>query len=105
MDVRNNQEGIQEAKQEIQEGADALIIKPGLYGLDLLARLKDQVEVPLLSYHVSGEYAMLKTASEKGFLSFEKGLWESLMVLKRGGASGIITYGAQEMARLLEQMK
>ena len=102
MDVRNSREALREAALDIDEGADFLMIKPALLSLDVLALLKQSTAVPLFAYHVSGEYAMLRAACESGFVDYEKGLWEILSVLKRAGASGIVTYGAVDAARMMQ---
>ena len=102
MDVRNSREALREAALDINEGADFLMIKPALLSLDVLSLLRESTSVPLFAYHVSGEYAMLCSAAEKGFVDYEKGLWEILSVLKRAGASGIVTYGAVDAARLMK---
>ena len=102
MDVRNSREALREAAIDINEGADFLMVKPALLSLDILTLLKHWTSVPLFAYHVSGEYAMLCAASEKGFVDYEKGLWETLSVLKRAGAAGIVTYGAVDAARMMQ---
>ena len=104
MDVRNVHEAMREAALDIQEGADFLMVKPGLLSLDILAHLKKSTAVPLFAYHVSGEYVMLRTAAEKGFIDYEQGLWEIVSVLRRAGASGIVTYGASDAARFMQMM-
>lgn len=94
MDFRNSLEAMREIELDEQEGADMLIIKPAMAYLDIIARAKNQVKLPLISYHVSGEYAMLKFAAEKNALDFEAAYYESLIAMKRAGSSAIITYGA-----------
>ncbi len=101
MDPANSDEALKEAALDIQEGADMLIVKPGLPYLDVVSRIKDAFSVPTLSYHVSGEYAMLKSASLNGWLDYDFALIESLLAFKRAGADGIITYSAIDAARLL----
>jgi porphobilinogen synthase len=101
MDVRNHSEALREAACDVQEGADLLIVKPGGLCLDVLAALSREALIPLVAYQVSGEFAMLRAASKMGWLSYEKALLESVVVMKRAGASVIITYGALDLARLL----
>ncbi len=101
MDPANSDEAIREAALDIQEGADMLIVKPGLPYLDIVSRLKGAFALPTFTYHVSGEYAMLKAASQKGWLEYDTALIETLLAFKRAGADGIISYAALDAARLL----
>lgn len=101
MDPRNSEEALREAAQDIEEGADMIMVKPGLPYLDILRRLKDHFTCPLAVYHVSGEYAMLKAAAAAGALDYDTALLEVLLSFKRAGASAIATYGAMDAARLL----
>lgn len=101
MDPSNAREALREGAQDILEGADMLMVKPGLPYLDILYRLKEAFPLPLFIYQVSGEYSMLKAAAERGWLEFDQALLESLMAFKRAGASAIVTYGAIEAAELL----
>ncbi len=87
---------------DIQEGADMVMVKPGLPYLDIIAKVKAMSEVPVAAYHVSGEYAMLKAASEKGWLDYDQCLLESLMCMRRAGADILFTYGAIDAARLMQ---
>lgn len=103
MDPANSDEAIREAALDIQEGADMLIVKPGLPYLDVLSRLKGAFALPTFAYHVSGEYAMLKAASQKGWLEYDTALIESLLAFKRAGADGILSYAAVDAARLLAE--
>jgi len=103
MDPANGDEALKEAALDIQEGADMLIVKPGLPYLDVLHRIKETFGVPTFGYHVSGEYAMLKGASQNGWLDYDRALIESLMAFKRAGADGILTYAAMDAANLLLQ--
>lgn len=101
MDPGNADEGLREAALDIQEGADMLMVKPGMAYLDMVTRVKDTFRVPTIVFQVSGEYAMLKAAAEKGAFDFDTALIESLMAFKRAGADGIITYAAEHAAHLL----
>ena len=101
MDFRNADEAMREVALDISEGADIIIIKPGIAYLDIVSKVKNQFQIPIISYQVSGEYAMLKLAAKNNILNFENGLLESLIAFKRAGASAIITYGAMEIAKIL----
>ncbi len=101
MDFRNSEEALIEAEQDIAEGADAIIIKPGMPYLDILSKIKEKTNIPLAAYQVSGEYAMLHAASQKGWLDLDKTSKESLIAFKRAGASMIITYFAEAVAKKL----
>jgi porphobilinogen synthase len=101
MDPANRDEGIREANFDDQEGADILMVKPALSYLDIISDLKNNFDRPIACYNVSGEYAMIKAAEEKGWIDGEKVMMESLLCMKRAGASIIITYFAKEAARLL----
>jgi len=98
MDFRNTEEAIREVALDISEGADMVIVKPGLPYLDIVTKIKQNFGVPIFSYQVSGEYAMLKLAAENNLLNFEAALHETLIAFKRAGSSAIITYGAMEIA-------
>lgn len=102
MDSRNGDEALREVSLDAQEGADMLIIKPGMPYLDVVKEVSQNCALPVISYQVSGEYAMLKHAAEKGAFEFDVALLESLMGFKRAGATGIITYGAIEVAEILK---
>lgn len=102
MDPCNAFEALKEAALDIEEGADMLMVKPALPYLDIIYRVKQQFpEMPLAAYHVSGEYAMLKAAAERGWLDEERVMMESLMAIRRAGADFIITYFAKAAAALL----
>ena len=101
MDPANSDEALREVALDIAEGADMVMIKPGLPYLDVIRRVKDTFAVPTLAYQVSGEYAMLKAATEKGWLDFPTVMAESLMACKRAGADAIFTYAASDMAKAL----
>jgi porphobilinogen synthase len=101
MDPANGREAMREAALDVEEGADLLMVKPALPYLDLLAALRRRFDLPLAAYHVSGEYAMLKAAAERGWLDYDRVLMESLVAIRRAGADLIVTYGAVDAARLL----
>ena len=101
MDPANRREARREALLDDAEGADMLMIKPALPYLDVLAEIRQITDLPLCAYHVSGEYAMLKAASQNGWLDYERCLMESLVSIRRAGADFIFTYGATDAARLL----
>jgi porphobilinogen synthase len=101
MDYANSDEALREVGFDIEEGADMVMVKPGLPYLDIVRRVKDTFGVPTYAYQVSGEYAMLKGAAERGWLDWNKVLIETLTGFKRAGCDGILTYGAVDAARLL----
>jgi porphobilinogen synthase len=101
MDPANGREAMREAALDVEEGADLLLVKPALPYLDVLAALRRRWDLPLAAYHVSGEYAMLKAAAERGWLDYDRVLMESLIAIRRAGADLIVTYGAVDAARLL----
>lgn len=101
MDAANRDEAMREAYFDDQEGADILMVKPALSYLDIIRDLKNNFDRPIACYNVSGEYAMVKAAAEKGWIDGEKVMMESLLSMKRAGADIIITYFAKEVARLL----
>jgi len=101
MDPANGDEALREVALDIAEGADMVMIKPGMPYLDLVRRVKDTFHVPTFAYQVSGEYSMLTAAAERGWLDRDRVILESLLAFKRSGASGILTYFAPEAARLL----
>ena len=103
MNPANTREALIEADLDIEEGADMIMVKPALAYLDIIKLLKDNYNVPISAYNVSGEYAMIKAADEKGWLDGEKAMMESLLSIKRAGADIIITYFAKEAARLLKK--
>lgn len=98
MNPGNIREAFLEAALDEKEGADMLLVKPGLPYLDVIAKLKEQTHLPVGAYHVSGEYAMVKAADEKGWIDGQKVMTESLIAMKRAGADFIITYAAKEVA-------
>lgn len=101
MDPANREEGLRKATFDAEEGADILMIKPALSYLDIIRDLKNNFDRPIACYNVSGEYAMIKAAAEKGWIDGEKVMMESLLSMKRAGADIIITYFAKEAARIL----
>ena len=102
MDPANAREALREVELDEAEGADWLMVKPGLVYADVIRRVREHTTLPVAAYHVSGEYAMLHAAAEKGWLDYESCLMESLLSLKRAGADVIFTYGALDAARLLD---
>ena len=103
MDPANSDEAMREIELDISEGADIVMVKPALPYLDVIRRAKERFDVPLAAYNVSGEYAMLKAAAEKGLIDHEKAMMEMLTGIKRAGANIIITYFAKEAASLLRR--
>ena len=101
MDPANGCEALREVALDIAEAADMVMIKPGLPYLDVIRRVKDAFQLPTLAYHVSGEYAMIKAAAEKGWLDGEAAMLESLIAFKRAGADAILTYAALATAERL----
>jgi porphobilinogen synthase len=101
MDPANGDEALREVALDVAEGADMVMVKPGMPYLDVLRRVSDMFPVPVFAYQVSGEYAMLVAAAERGWLERESAMLESLIAFKRAGASGILTYFARDAARLL----
>lgn len=101
MDPANGREALREAALDIEEGADMLMVKPALPYLDILAELRRRWDLPLAAYHVSGEYAMLKAAAERGWIDYDRVMMESLVAIRRAGADLILTYAARDAARLL----
>ena len=101
MDFHNRSEAIGEAKSDIEEGADIIMVKPGISYLDILRDLKNQVHCPLAIYQVSGEYSMLKAAAKEGWLDHDKVMMEQLVSMKRAGADIIASYFAKEAIKLL----
>ena len=101
MDPANSREALREATLDVEEGADILMVKPALAYLDIISRLHDEFDLPIAAYHVSGEYAMIKAAEEKGWIDGERVMAETLLSIRRAGADIIITYCAKDMGRLL----
>ena len=103
MDPSNRDEGLREATFDDQEGADILMVKPALSYLDIIRDLKNNFDRPIACYNVSGEYAMIKAAAEKGWIDGDRVMMESLLSMKRAGADIIITYFAKDVAKLLKK--
>jgi len=101
MDPGNSDEALREVALDIAEGADMVMVKPGMPYLDIVRRVKDAFKVPTFAYQVSGEYAMLKAAAQNGWLDHDAVMLESLLAFKRAGADGILTYFARDAAKLL----
>ncbi|MDQ7958320.1 MAG: porphobilinogen synthase [Pseudomonadota bacterium] len=103
MDPANTDEALREVAIDIAEGADMVMVKPGMPYLDVVRRVKDEFRVPTFAYQVSGEYAMLKAAAQNGWLDHDGVVLESLLAFKRAGADGVLTYFALDAARLLQK--
>ena len=103
MNPANSDEALHEVALDLQEGADMVMIKPGLPYLDIVAAVKSQFKVPTFAYHVSGEYAMLRSAAQQGWLSYDDTLLETMIAFKRAGADGILTYAARDVAELVHK--
>jgi len=101
MDYANRREAVNETLQDVQEGADIVMVKPAMAYLDIIREIKNAVTIPVSAYHVSGEYAMIKAAAERGWLNEEKAMLESLTSIKRAGADLIATYFAKDAAKLI----
>ncbi len=102
MDPANTDEALREVALDIAEGADMVMVKPGMPYLDIVRRVKDEFRVPTFAYQVSGEYAMLKAAAANGWLDHDAVMMESLLAFRRAGADGVLTYFARDVARLLK---
>jgi porphobilinogen synthase len=102
MDPPNRREAMREMQLDLEEGADALMVKPALPYLDVLAEARRRFEVPLAAYHVSGEYAMLMAAAERGWIDGSRAMLETLVAIRRAGADFILSYAAKEIAARLE---
>jgi porphobilinogen synthase len=103
MDPANSDEAIREVSLDIEEGADMVMVKPGMPYLDIVKRVKDELGHPTFAYQVSGEYAMIKAAANNGWIDGDAVMLESLLAFKRAGADGILTYFARDAARLLNK--
>ena len=103
MDPANSDEALREVALDIEEGADMVMVKPGLPYLDIVRRVKDTFKVPTFAYQVSGEYAMLKAAAQNGWLDHDATMMESLLAFKRAGADGVLTYFALDAAEQLRR--
>jgi porphobilinogen synthase len=102
MDPANSNEALREVALDLQEGADMVMVKPGMPYLDIVRRVKDEFKVPTFAYQVSGEYAMIKAAAQNGWLDHDKVMMESMLAFKRAGADGVLTYFALDIARKLK---
>ena len=102
MNSANKREALHEVALDIEEGADMVMVKPGLAYLDIVKAVKDEFQWPTFAYHVSGEYAMLKAASDNGWLDYDAVMFETLLGFKRAGCDGILTYCALDAAKLLK---
>jgi len=103
MDPANSDEALREVEQDIREGADMIMVKPGMPYLDIIRRIRDRFAVPTFAYQVSGEYAMLAGAIQNGWLERDRTIMESLIAFKRAGCNGILTYFAIDAARLMKE--
>ncbi|MDR6586283.1 porphobilinogen synthase [Herbaspirillum sp. BH-1] len=103
MDPANSDEALREVALDLKEGADMVMVKPGMPYLDIVRRVKDEFRVPTFAYQVSGEYAMIKAAAQNGWLDHDKTMMEAMMAFKRAGADGVLTYFALDIARKLKQ--
>jgi len=105
MDSANSDEAMREVAADLAEGADMVMVKPGMPYLDVIQRVSSTFGVPTFAYQVSGEYAMIAGAIERGWLDRERAIMESLIAFKRAGAAGVLTYFAREAAQILSRMK
>jgi len=101
MDFANAREALREVRLDIQEGADIIMVKPALPYLDVISRVKEEFDIPVAAYNVSGEYAMIKAAAHLGWIDGERAIMEVLLSIKRAGADFILTYFAKEAAKRL----
>ncbi|MFC7515696.1 porphobilinogen synthase [Herbaspirillum sp. GCM10030257] len=101
MDPANSDEALREVALDLAEGADMVMVKPGMPYLDIVRRVKDEFKVPTFAYQVSGEYAMIKAAAQNGWLDHDKAMMEAMLSFKRAGADGVLTYFARDIARHL----
>ena len=104
MDPANGDEALREVERDVEEGADMVMVKPGLPYLDIVSRVKEAFGLPTFAYQVSGEYSMIRAAAQNGWIDGEKAMMESLIAFKRAGADGILTYFAPAAARLLQHI-
>lgn len=101
MDPANSREAYREAELDVEEGADILMVKPAVAYLDIIAKMRDEFDLPIAAYHVSGEYAMIKAAAANGWIDGDKVMYETLLSIRRAGADIILTYGAKEVAKFM----
>jgi len=104
MDPANSDEALREVALDLAEGADMVMVKPGMPYLDIVRRVKDEFKVPTFAYQVSGEYAMIKAAAQNGWLDHDKTMMEAMLAFKRAGADGVLTYFARDIARRLKHL-
>lgn len=104
MDPANSDEALREVALDIAEGADMVMVKPGMPYLDIVRRVKDEFKVPTFAYQVSGEYSMIKAAAKNGWIDHDKAMMEAMLSFKRAGADGVLTYFARDIARRLKHM-
>ena len=102
MDPANSDEALREVEMDLLEGADTVMVKPGMPYLDICRRVHDTFKVPTFAYQVSGEYSMIMAAVERGWMDHDKAMMESLLAFKRAGCSGVLTYFAVKAAALLQ---
>ena len=102
MDFHNSKEALTETQLDIEEGADIVMVKPGIAYLDIIRDLANEIETPIAAYQVSGEYAMLKAAAAKGWVDYDAIVYEQLIAFKRAGASLIASYFAKDAVRILK---
>ncbi|HSO19805.1 MAG TPA: porphobilinogen synthase [Desulfosarcina sp.] len=102
MDPANYREAIREATMDVEEGADIIMVKPALAYLDIICRIRDEVDLPVAAYNVSGEYSMIKAAAAQGWLDENRVMMETMVAIRRAGADIILTYFAKDVARLLQ---
>ena len=103
MDPANSDEAMREITLDVTEGADIIMVKPALAYLDIIRRAKEEFDLPLAAYNVSGEYSMIKAAAQMGWIDGERAMLESLTAIRRAGADMIITYFAPDVAEFLEK--
>jgi porphobilinogen synthase len=103
MDPANSAEALREVALDLEEGADMVMVKPGLPYLDVIRRVRDAFDVPTFAYQVSGEYAMIQAAAQNGWIDGERAMLESLIAFKRAGADGVLTYFAPLVAQRLRE--
>jgi porphobilinogen synthase len=102
MDPANAREAIREVTLDVAEGADIVMVKPALAYLDIISRVREEIDLPVAAYNVSGEYAMIKAAGANGWIDCDRVMMETLLSIRRAGADIVITYHALEAARLLK---
>lgn len=105
MDPRNTDEALREVALDIEEGADMVMVKPGMPYMDIIRRIAKNFPIHVFAYQVSGEYSMIKAASDAGYLDYHQTMMESLIALKRAGAIGIFSYAALETAEIIKKQR